>query len=67
MPYVRYTSAVIDAYRGTPEASVEHGRARAHRQWLESLRIPDDLRAALVEQARAIEEAFGLAGGTTLD
>ncbi len=67
MPYVRYTSAVIDAYRDSPDALAQHERARTHREWLESLRLPDDVRAGLVEQARAIEQAFELAGTTTLD
>jgi hypothetical protein len=58
MVYARYSSAVVDAYRGAPDARLEWERARAHREWLQSLRIADDLRSALVEQARAIEEAF---------
>lgn len=67
MVWVRYTSAVLDAYRGSPDAAEEAGRARAHREWLESLRIDDEVRDGLVEQARAIEDAFTMAAGSTLD
>ena len=59
MVYQRYTSAVLDAYADDPEPHRHLESARAHREWLESLELGGGIKSPLVEQARAIEEAFG--------
>jgi hypothetical protein len=61
MVWARYTKAVLDAYRGSADAAEGLSRASAHRQWLESLRISEDVKDELVESAKAIEEAFEVA------
>lgn len=58
MVYQQYTTAVLDAYSGRPEVGGHLEKARSFREWLESLEIQDSVRKALVEQARAVEEAF---------
>ena len=63
MIYQQYTSAIKAAYAGDPNVAAEAKRAKSYRQWLQSLAISPDLRAPLVEQARALEEALAdLAG-----
>jgi hypothetical protein len=54
----RLTTAVLDGYRDADDVSAELEAARAHRVWLESLTIDGRVRAGLVEQAVAVEEAF---------
>lgn len=58
MIFQRYTSAILDAYKDSPEAAAHLDQARSHREWLESLAIESTVKATLVEQARTIEEAF---------
>jgi hypothetical protein len=58
MIYQQYTTAVIEAYRGHPENFLHAEKARICREWLESLDIKPDLRDPLVEQIRALENAF---------
>jgi hypothetical protein len=58
MIYQQYTTAVKEAYRDAPDVAQNAAAARLHRQWLESLRISEELRNALVEPIRALEEAF---------
>lgn len=58
MVYQRYTTAILDAYRGSTEVAQHHQRAQSFRRWLESLDIDGAVKSALVEQARAIEAAF---------
>jgi hypothetical protein len=58
MIYQRYTTAVLDAYAGHPDVGEQLEQARAHRRWLEALEIDVPVKAALVEQARALEAAF---------
>ncbi len=58
MIYQQYTTAILDAYRESPEVADHLASARSHRMWLETLEIEDSVKASLVEQARAVEEAF---------
>jgi hypothetical protein len=58
MIYQQYTTAIVDAYTGDPDVSEHLERARAFRQWLESLTIDSSVKHALVEQAETIEAAF---------
>jgi hypothetical protein len=53
----RLTTAVLEGYQGV-DVTEERQAARGHREWLESLQIDDSVKASLVEQAHAIEEAF---------
>ena len=58
MIYQQYTSAIKDAYSGHRDVSRHAKAAKASREWLESLDIDADLRDALVEPMRVLEEAF---------
>ena len=58
MIYQQYTSAIKAAYADNPNIAVEAKTALSYRRWLQSLDISPHLRDPLVEQARAIEEAF---------
>jgi hypothetical protein len=58
MVYQQYTTAVKRGYRGRPDASDEHARAQAFREWLEHLDIDPAIRAELVELARSLERGF---------
>ena len=58
MVYQQYTTAVLEAYRGSPEAAAHLDAARAHREWIESLGIDAAVKSVLLEQARTLEEAF---------
>jgi hypothetical protein len=58
MIYQQYTSAIKGAYSGHPDVSRHAESAKASREWLESLDIDADLRDALVEPMRVLEEAF---------
>ena len=60
MIYQQYTTAIKEGYADRPQADIAQQAAAAGtcREWLESLDIDPQLRAALVEQIRAIEEAF---------
>lgn len=58
MIYQQYKTAIKAAYAGYPDVASEAKKAKAYRQWLQSLDISPDLRAPLVEQALALEEAF---------
>ncbi|HSM38744.1 MAG TPA: hypothetical protein VK838_05370 [Candidatus Limnocylindrales bacterium] len=55
----RYTTAIREAYAGRPDVAQQCEQAANFRAWLESLEIPDALRAELIEPIRAIEDAFG--------
>jgi hypothetical protein len=61
MVYQQYTTAIVEGYRGrSAEEVAEHAaEARRCREWLTSLAITPSIRAGLVEQMRALEEAFG--------
>lgn len=59
MIYQQYTTAVLDAYQGRPDVDERFEEARAHRIWLESLDLEANVKGVLVEQARALEDAFG--------
>jgi hypothetical protein len=54
----RITTAVLDGYEASEDVAGHVEAARSHRAWLESLAIDDGVRLGLVEQARALEEAF---------
>ena len=58
MIYQQYTSATKGAYAGHRDVSRHAESAKASREWLESLDIDADLRDALVEPMRVLEEAF---------
>ncbi len=58
MIYQRYTRAILDGYTNHPEVEHHRDKARAYREWLESLDIEPRIKASLVEQARVVEEAF---------
>ena len=58
MIYQRYTTAIKKAYAGKPSLDSDLASARASREWLESLDIDIELRNALVEPIRVLEEAF---------
>lgn len=61
MIYQQYTTAIKEGYANHPQPDIAQHAAAAKtcREWLESLEIDPQLRGALVEQIRAIEEAFG--------
>jgi len=65
MVYQQYTTAVKRAYRGRTDAADQHARARAFREWLQSLEIDPAIRADLVEQALALEHGFEQTSVTT--
>lgn len=65
MIYQQYTSAIKDAYSGHQGVSRHAESAKTSREWLESLDIDADLRDALVEPMRILEEAFRDLIGTT--
>ena len=58
MVYLRYTTAVKEAYAGRDDVAEQFDRAHELRGWLESLEIDSVIRAELVEQIRALEEGF---------
>lgn len=58
MIYQQYTTAIKTAYSGRRDVSVQVEAASSCRRWLESLEIEADLRNALVEPIRVLEEAF---------
>ncbi len=58
MIYQRLTSAIIERYRGRPEAAECSAKAAELRTWLASLDIDPGLRDPIVEQAQAIQSAF---------
>ena len=58
MIYQQYTTAIRNAYSGGQDVKQQAESARYCRQWLESLEIEVDLRNALVEPIRVLEEAF---------
>ncbi len=58
MVYQQYTTAILDAYKGNPDAGQHFEKARSYRRWLQSLDIDSRVKNALVEQARTIEAAF---------
>ena len=61
MIYQQYMTAIKDGYANHPQEDIAQHAAAAGtcREWLDSLEIDPELRAALVEQIRTIEEAFG--------
>lgn len=61
MVYQRYTTAVKRAYHERADVTEQHARAVEFRQWLEALAIDAEIRAELVEQARALEHGFEMA------
>ncbi len=58
--YQQYTTAIKEGYANHPRQDItQHAAAaRTCREWLKSLEISPQLRATLVEQIRALEEAF---------
>lgn len=58
MVYQQYTTAVKQGYRGRPDVSEQHARARVFREWLERLMIDAATRAELVELALSLEHGF---------
>ena len=64
MVYQRYTTAVKRAYQDRPDVTAQHTRAVEFREWLQSLEIDADVRAELVEQARALEHGFEMVVNT---
>ena len=61
MIYQQYTTAIKEGYANHPQPDIEQhaAAARTCREWLETLEIDPQLRATLVEQIRALEDAFG--------
>jgi hypothetical protein len=58
MIYQQYTTAIKNAYTGEQDVAKNAETAKLCREWLESLQIERDLRNALVEPIRVLEEAF---------
>lgn len=58
MIYQQYTTAIKEAYAHHPDVGKHTAAARTCREWLASLEISPELRSTLVEQIRALEEAF---------
>lgn len=58
MIYQQYTTAIKEAYAGEEDVARQAESARQCREWLESLRIDDQLRDSLVEPIEVLEEAF---------
>ena len=58
MVYQQYLTAVKEAYAGSPDVFLLAAEAQSYREWLEALEINPHIRAVLVEQARALENAF---------
>ena len=61
MVYQRYTTAAKRAYQDRPDVMTQHTRAVEFREWLQTLDIDPEVRAELVEQARALEHGFEMA------
>jgi hypothetical protein len=61
MIYQQYTTAVKQGYAdySQPDIAQQAASAKTCREWLESLEIDPRIRDGLVEQIRALEEAFG--------
>jgi hypothetical protein len=61
MIYQQYTTAVKEGYadHSQPDIAQQAAAAKTCREWLESLEIDPQIRDALVEQIKALEEAFG--------
>jgi hypothetical protein len=61
MIYQQYTTAVKEGYAGhsQPDIAQQAAAAKTCREWLEALEIDAQIRDGLVEQIRALEEAFG--------
>jgi len=58
MIYQQYTTAVREAYTHHPDVAHHAAQAKACREWLASLAIKPEIRDSLVEQIRALEQAF---------
>ena len=58
MIYQQYTTAVKEAYINHPDVAHHAAKAKACREWLASLAIKPEIRDSLVEQIRALEQAF---------
>ena len=60
MIYQQYTTAVKEGYADhtQPDIVQQVAAAKSCREWLESLEIDAQIRDGLVEQIRALEEAF---------
>jgi hypothetical protein len=60
MIYQQYTTAVKEGYAGHPQPVIaqQAEAAKSCREWMESLEINAQIRDGLVEQIRALEEAF---------
>ena len=58
MIYQQYTTAVKEAYTNHPDIAHHVAQAKACREWLASLTIKPEIRDSLVEQIRALEQAF---------
>jgi hypothetical protein len=61
MIYQQYTTAIKEGYadHSRPDIAQQAAAAKTCREWLESLEIDVQIRDGLVEQIRALEEAFG--------
>lgn len=58
MIYQQYTTAILEAYAGSPDLARHAQSAAMCRAWLESLAIDAQLRDPLVEQIAVLQEAF---------
>lgn len=58
MIYQQYTTAIKNAYSDRQDVVLQVQKAKESREWLESLDIDIELRDALVEPVRSVEEAF---------
>lgn len=58
MIYQQYITAIKNAYASQKDVAQHAETARLCREWLESLDIEADLRSALVEPIRVLEETF---------
>jgi len=58
MIYQQYTTAIKNAYAGDKGVAQHVESAKLCREWLESLAIDVELRNALVEPIRVLEEVF---------
>jgi len=58
MIYQQYQTAIKNAYAGRQDLKRHVESAKVARQWLEALEIEEDLRNALVEPIRMLQETF---------
>jgi ribosomal 50S subunit-associated protein YjgA (DUF615 family) len=58
MIYQQFQTAIKNTYRDLDDLDQHIASARLAREWLESLEIEDDLRDALVEPIKMLQETF---------